>query len=120
MKFPEYDSPLRSNIQELSEQIAKASAEKIDDLCREAFQKISFHVDEPTLIEALKQDASRYREAYNKGRETGYTERDEEIVRCKDCKMHNEWDVWDSTGYGRCIHLQRLVPPDWFCADGER
>ena len=42
------------------------------------------------------------------------------IVRCKDCKMYNENDVWDSTGYGRCIHLQRLVPPDWFCADGER
>ena len=80
------------------------------EVCK-AVQNVGVNVDKDELLKALQYDRGQYQKGYN--------DRDAEIIRCKDCKMYNEWDVWDSTGYGRCMHLQRLVPPDWFCADGE-
>ena len=40
-----------------------------------------------------------------------------ELIRCKDCK---QWSEENESYYGRCGHIKRLTPFDWFCADGER
>ena len=38
----------------------------------------------------------------------------EEVVRCKDCKH------WKLTSCPVTEHKLGYMPPDWFCADGER
>ena len=39
-----------------------------------------------------------------------------ELIRCKDCKWHEQSEKFDSY----CNHLCTDVPEEWFCADGER
>ena len=107
MKYPEYDSPLVLNASDIATQMAK----NIDELSLKAVQRVGINVDKDKLLAALKQDAERYREAYAHGYDTGYQERDEEIVRCKDCKHYM---TIHCTCDGCCIS------DDWFCADGER
>ena len=80
--------------------------------------KANIDFDKDKFFEIMRMDSERYREAFRKGEETGYTQRDEEIVRCKDCK-HGEkcnsvYLCGKSRGFG-IAHEQ-----DWFCADGER
>lgn len=38
------------------------------------------------------------------------------LVRCKDCKWHEQSEIFDSYCNNLCIE----IPKDWFCADGER
>lgn len=75
-----------------------------------AVLRVGVNVDKEELIRALKHDRAQYQK--------GYEDRDSEIVRCKDCKEYQEWD-----GGKICMRLGSYygdVPPDWFCADGER
>ena len=37
-----------------------------------------------------------------------------ELVRCKDCKWHEQSEIFDSYCNNLCIE----IPKDWFCADG--
>ena len=39
------------------------------------------------------------------------------VVRCRDC---TKWSEESESYYGRCGHIKRLTPFDWFCADGEK
>lgn len=103
MKHPEYDSPF--------ELIATQIASNIDAMCWKAVQRVGINVDSDKLLAALNQDSERYREAYKNGYDTGYETRDEEIIRCKDCKHYM---TIHCTCDGCCIS------DDWFCADGER
>lgn len=122
MEYPEYDSPFMLNLCDITAQIAK----NIDEMSWQAVQRVGINVDKEKLLIALKQDAERYREAYARGREAGYTKRDEELVRCKDCR----WGEPTKNAYGedRIIcgnndtYIDRYitVPADWFCAEGER
>jgi len=121
MKHPEYDSPFNLVMSDIETQAAKS----IDEMCWKAVQRVGINVDKEKLLVALKQDAERYREAYAKGYETGYENRDDEIVRCKDC-CHGE-PVKNGAGED-CIQCNNddlwldgnLNFPDWYCADGER
>ena len=107
-EYPEYDSPFRL----ITEQIATDVAEQIDDMCYKALKKVAVDVDKETLLSALRQDSERYREAYRKGYETGYTKREDEIVRCRDCKY------WWYDNYCE-KHCTGQSDQGWFCADGE-
>jgi len=109
MKYPEYDSPFAVTMSAITTQMAR----NINEACWQATQRVGINVDKEKMLIALKQDAERYREAFSKGRDTGYAERDEEIVRCKDCKHYKD---------GRCFFTMRRygLHDDWFCADGER
>lgn len=58
-------------------------------------------------------------EGYAEGYRDGYSQRDGEIVRCKDCKhgeepilAYGKWCVW-------CKRIDRHNGADWYCADGE-
>lgn len=109
MKYPEYDSPFEFVMSNITTQIAR----NIDEMCWQAVQRVGVNVNKDTLLLALEYDSARYREAFRRGEETGYTKRDEEIVRCKDCKYHDK-----ETEKNFCDCGNR--PDDWFCADGMR
>lgn len=120
MKYPEYDSPFELTISDITTQMAR----NIDEACWQAIQRIGINVDKEKMLIALKQDAERYREAFSKGRDTGYAKRDEEIVRCKDCKHRTEemYNYCNNPNDKRyvCQINDLAKKPDWFCADGER
>ena len=119
MKYPDYDSPFRL----ITDQIALEAAKNIDGMMMKAVQKCFVDVDKDTLIEALKQDSSRYREAYRRGRETGYEKRDEEIIRCKDCKYVSYCNMQKVIpgipDVALCTKTNTVHKADWFCADAE-
>ena len=77
-----------------------------------AVMNVGVNVDKEELIKALQYD----REQYQKG----YKDRDDQIVRCKDCKWWHESETHN--GYGDCGQANgiTLKSSDWFCADGER
>lgn len=106
----EYDSPFVLNLCDITTKIAK----NIDEMSWQAVQRVGINVDKEKLLSALKQDAERYREAYARGREAGYTKRDKELVRCEDCqKRYTKLCGYFYAG-------GRIMRDDWFCADGER
>ena len=68
-----------------------------------------FENDEPELTERQLEDiVYENKKAYEEGYKKGYSDRDKEIVRCKDCK-----------DYGCDTYLSR-GDDNWFCADGKR
>lgn len=111
MKYPEYDSPFELVISDITTQTAK----NIDEMCWQALQRVGINVNKEKLLVALKQDAKRYRKAYAKGYDTGYEKRDDEIVRCKDCKWGEPGKCGGGIDCDGCWH-----DDDWFCADGVR
>lgn len=110
MKHPEYDSPFELVMSDITAQMAKS----VDETCWQAVQRVGINVDKEKLLIALKQDAERYREAYANGYDTGYEKRDDEIIRCKDCKY------WDSEVHECAIKTGWFTcSADWYCADGK-
>ena len=83
-----------------------------EDAVYNAILKVGVNVDKAELIKALAYDRGQYLQ--------GYKDRDDQIVRCKDCiywdKGHSE-DCENSDSV--CFH-NGWCQPDWFCADGER
>lgn len=79
----DYDSPLIVNyINQISTDVAKFT----EDGVMKAVIKAGFAIDKDKLVQILEQDKERYSEAYKKGYAEGYKKRDDEIVRCIDCK----------------------------------
>ena len=66
-----------------------------------AVMKVGVNVDKDELLKALQYDRDQYQK--------GYTDRDSEIIRCKNCK-------W----LGRCELSDLLNNETGFCSDGER
>ena len=86
------------------------------EIYREAM-RVGINVDKDELLKALQYDRGQYQK--------GYTDRDSEIVRCKDCAYaHKTYDgdckycdmFTDDDGNS----IERYRSGDWFCADGER
>ena len=116
MKYPEYDSPFELTISDIATQVGK----DIDKMTLKAVQKVGISVDKDKLLAALKQDAERYREAYAHGYDTGYETRDEEIIRCSDCRHYGYKDMTNVDGFCYCLKRHEYPNPDWYCADAER
>lgn len=124
MKYPEYDSPFELTISDIATQMSK----NIDELSLKAVQRVGIDVDKDKLLAALKQDAKRYREAYANGYDTGYQERDEEIIRCKECKhavLTTNGEVkyckfWQEDEDGNFSGDPLYLDGDFFCKGGER
>jgi hypothetical protein len=78
-----------------------------------AVMNVGVNVDKEELLKALQYDRGQYQK--------GYKDRDDQIVRCKDCK---HWYFADnripSEQENVCGRNGIVVTPDWFCADGER
>lgn len=104
----DYDSPF-----EFVTRMADSIAQFTDDGVMKAVINAGFNIDKDKLVSALNQDKERYGTAYRKGYATGYEKREEEIVRCKDCKHWWYGNYCDKHGKGQ-------GNADWFCADGEQ
>ena len=95
-----YKSPIELIVGQMNLQMEES-------ICK-AVQNVSVNVDKEELLKALQYDRNQYQK--------GYSDRDAEIVRCKDCK-HFEPDGI----YTMCYRHNGLSQnADWFCADGER
>ena len=105
-----YESPI--HITELADNIFQ----QISD-AKEAYimaeVKLVVDVDKDELIKALSYDRDQYYK--------GYADRDNEIVRCKECKHSFGY----TTGHGLyggliCETLDRDVDDEFYCSYGER
>ena len=79
------------------------------EICK-AIQHVGVNVDKEELLKALQYDRDQYQK--------GYSDRDAEIVRCKNCEHSKKYvephkDCW-------CNLYEGYKQPDWFCADGEQ
>ena len=82
--------------------VTQADTEIENEIVR-VVQRMGINIDKDELIRALAYDRSQYAK--------GYYDRDNEIVRCKDCKKY-------MTIYCTCDGC--CISDDWYCADGER
>lgn len=83
-----------------------------EDAVFKAIQKVGIKVDRNELIKALEYDRAQYDKGYSDGR----FDRDREIVRCKDCKHHEDEDL--KTVYCPNI-VGGWVDYDFYCRDGK-
>ena len=79
-----------------------------------AVMKVGVNVDKDELLKALQYDRDQYQK--------GYTDRDSEIVRCKDCKYWHQSLIPGQEKFGDCGQANGLTVKweGWFCADGVR
>lgn len=94
---------------------------EIENETYKAVQRVGIYVDKEELIKALAHDRGQYQK--------GYSDRDSEIVRCKDCRYGKHivstvngevtmYMVFCAKPYierGNATH-----EPDWYCADGKK
>ena len=80
-----------------------------------------FENEEPELTERQLEDiVYENKRAYDSGYAKGYSARNNEIVRCGNCK--HGYTLTDSAYVtcGRRFHDGQKHEAKWFCADGER
>ncbi len=84
---------------------------KIEGEVYSAVQRVGIDVDKDELLKALQYDCGQY--------EKGYKDRDNEIIRCKDCKHGEKVQTFkyypDVTW---CNKYSTSHNDNWFCADG--
>ena len=97
-----YESPITIK----TEDIARNIMDKQEEYILTQVQ-MCVDVDKEELIKALKYDREQY--------EKGWNDRDNEIVRCKDCKYYEETD----SRIGTCLLTISGAEVDGFCAWGE-
>ena len=110
-----YKSPIEVKLSDLFADTVKKSdaVGKADEYIVRYVQQVSVSVDKDELIKALEYDRGQY--------EKGWNDRDNEIVRCKDCRYaHMTYDgeckycdVWEAEG-------EMYLDGDFYCAFGER
>lgn len=81
---------------------------RIEGEIYKAVMNVGVYVDKDELLKALSYDRDQYHK--------GYSDRDAELVRCKDCKRFS----YHANVVPFCKHIKNFVDADWFCADGER
>lgn len=95
-----YESPITVLQRTKSMEIADA----VDGAIYKAVLDVGVQVDKEELLKALQYDRNQY--------EKGYLDAKSEVIRCKDCKYHDD---------GWCFGLPSIeVEPDDFCCWGER
>ena len=81
-----------------------------------AVMGVGVTVDKDELMKALAYDRNQYQK--------GYKDRDDQIVRCKNCRFLIDHYGFMDDGYCRNMrdeHYIKFKPDkDWFCADGKR
>lgn len=76
-----------------------------DDLVYKAVLNVDVKVDKDELIKALAYDRGQYLK--------GYQDRDDQIVRCRNCWKRD----YDNCPFSE--YLGFTPDDDWYCADGE-
>lgn len=110
-----YESPIHiSCIDELTSNWIEQTEDAIVAKARMVMQ---IDIDKEELRKALRYDRAQYAQGYAQGRRDGYKERDDEIVRCGECKHWEEESTFCLNKDG-CYGSE--TAEDWHCADGER
>ena len=108
-----YESPIKVVFSDL----VSDSVKKTDEYIVACVQQVGVKVDKDELVKALKFDRGQY--------EKGWNDRDNEIVRCKDCVYCKRFnDVWylpkrDELLCTRFVETYHTTEND-FCSRGER
>lgn len=124
--FVPYDSPIDAIFQRTIDSMASAFSKSMDDGVMTAVVKAGFNVDKEKLEQALTQDKCRYEGAYRNGYSDGYKKREDEIIRCRDCKYCEACDDEETAeplifdGLIWCELHEFSRKPDYFCGDAER
>lgn len=118
-----YKSPITVN---MMDELTKHFIEQTEDgIVAKVREVMHIDIDKEELLRALKYDRYQYEHGYANGRmdghASGYKERDDEIVRCKDCVHRDPEDKRCDCGGHEWV-IGKIVPveDDWYCADGER
>ena len=98
-----YESPIILAIRRIEAQQMAAQEAFIKDGVFRKCEEYGLDVNMDELIKALNYD----REQYSKG----YRDRDEEIIRCKDCKYYE--------GLAMCQVIGKCMGTEGYCAWGE-
>lgn len=128
-----YKSPITVNMMdELTQRFIEQTEDGIVAKVREVMH---IDIDKDELAKALKYDRYQYEHGYANGRmdghASGYKERDDEIVRCGECKHGTIMKNYlgdemvqcgcEKNPIGRWNDYERwLMPKGFYCADGER
>ena len=119
-----YESPIHVGcIDELTSNWIEQTEDAIVAKARMVMQ---IDIDKEELRKALRYDRAQYAEGYAQGRRDGYKERDDEIVRCGECRWWETEAKCETKNYGTCtiplshINTHCIVPEDYYCADGKR
>ena len=59
-------------------------------------------------------------EGYAEGYRDGYSKRDGELVRCKDCEYYKTESGECPANNGDDPYYSWIPKPDWYCAEGKR
>ena len=102
-----YKSPIEIKLND----IVSEAAEKADEYIVRFVQQVGVNVDKDELIKALKYDRGQY--------ENGWNDRDNEIVRCKDCKWYERKYPWNNHVY-ECSYLEAPMDDNDYCSFAER
>lgn len=104
-----YKSPIEIKLND----IVSDTVEKADEYIVRFVQQVGVNVDKDELIKALKFDREQY--------EKGWNDRDNEIVRCKDCKYNYNNLIPSGEAEHECTKCIELpITADFHCAWGER
>jgi len=113
-----YESPIEVVFSDL----VSDSVKKTDEYIVACVQQVGVKVDKDELVKALEFDREQY--------EKGWNDRDNEIVRCKDCswcatvksfgKEYLYCDAFYDHADGDLIGVSLMVEPDHSCSWGER
>lgn len=111
-----YDSPIRV--------FAKNIAQDFDGRVLKEIREMGIYVDKNELIKALQYDRNQYEKGFDDGVKVGVRNRDNQIVRCKDCKY---WATPFNGEEMRDIHvcmkeygLIGVCAEEDYCVYGER
>ena len=106
-----YESPIKL----ITSQITSELVQGVDGEIFKAVQKVGVMVDRDELLRALAYDGEQYQK--------GYADRDAEIVRCHNCKWHDNYSekvIREGKPHGWCDKHNEYTRGSYFCADGER
>lgn len=78
--------------------------------------RLSINIDEQELLKALKYD----RDQYDAGFMNGYSTREKELIRCKDCKFYNPDANVGYLAYCDLAGEYEHLDPEWYCCHAER
>lgn len=92
--------------------IVSDAVEKADEYIVRFVQQVGVNVDKDELIKALKYDRGQY--------ENGWNDRDNEIVRCKDCKKYIPCQKLPIGTSKWCDLFDRATCEMNYCGWGER
>lgn len=81
---------------------------------------LAVNVNKDELIKAINYDRDSYKKGANDGFSYGYKKRDEEIIRCKDCKHREHQDFPSISFCHRTEECLFEVDDEFYCKGGER